>query len=115
MPYIMLFGFVALLALKYHTASGIRKMTLRIEHAKRELKRARSHLLECREHQEGLRTQEQLFEARVSYMRELVRDLQDRIGPKQEEEDGAMAPASAETGGATADPLGRREGLMLFA
>ena len=78
---VVLLGLVVV-AVKYYTAVGGRRLERRLNRVRSDLETARRRLRAEREKQEEIRAEEEVAELRLRYMREIIEDIEQRLtGP----------------------------------
>ncbi len=95
MHYWALFTAVVVFGVKYYTSIEMRKLERRLNKVKDDLHLAKEKLHQAQESQNGVQTEEQMFEERFRRIKETIEDIQMRLSAKDERETEEVVADSA--------------------
>ena len=79
---------ILVVIIKYYTATQMRTLEKRLTTVRNGLQREKDRLEECQDRQRAVESETQLFEERIRFMKELIQDIQYRLGASDETDAG---------------------------
>jgi len=90
------FTLLVVIGMKYYTSVEMRKLERRLDTAKNGLQEVKEKLQIAEDKQRSVETEEQIYQARLKFMKEIIQDIQFRQTSNQQDEQvlvpGSMSP-----------------------